>query len=346
MGNEQAFNLSDTYKCVEAMLSVITDLIRADQIYVLSSGDDIKSLVRLVTLYLDHNNYPENNVYNVIASSLFILESIARTKQEEDVLGKELIPIEALVKPLFNYGSNVKFGSKVASEVISSFNTIYTLSSDRTQERMRQVYVEKRIHRTIYDSLLRGGQKVSSEVSHQLYLMQIILMNGFYGHLMCKIDAQDHNSLEYIKELRKIAFDHKKSGVHLSQQTQRAGRFSEDYKVLGFTSHLDPSQDFQKSSTGSLALNLMTYFARKYPEKYISFVLDDSNYCGEGNECPFAACSIRLVELICGILKIGSSTQKGPYLPMFFSVEDFLGVSILIINDFFRSIHALSSNFL
>ena len=325
MGNETALNLADTYKCVEALLSVITDLIRADQVYVLSSDEDVKSLVRLVTLYLDHNNYPSNNVYNVIASSLFILESIARTKQEDDSLGKELIPIEALVKPLFNYGSNVK----IASEVISSFNTIYTLSPDRTQMRMRQVYVEKRIHKTIYDSLLRGGQKVSSEVSHQLYLMQIILMNGFYGHLMCKIDAQDHNSLESIKELRKIAFDHKKSGMHGSQQTQRAGRFSEDYKVLGFTSHLDPSQDFQKSQTGSLALNLMTYFAKRYPEKYIGFVLDNSNYCGEVNECPFAACSIRLVELICGILKVGSSTQKGPYLPMFFSVEDFLGVSIL-----------------
>ena len=319
-------NLADTYKSVDALLSVITDLIRADQTFVLASDDDVSNLVRLVTMYLEHNNYPSAHVYSLIASSLFILESIARIRQEEDVLAKEWIPIEALVKPLFNYGSNVK----VASEVISSFNTIYTLSQERTQARMRDIYVEKKIHKIIYDSLLRGGQKVSSDVSHQLYLMQIILMTGFYGPLMCKIDAQDHNSLESIKELRKIAFDNKKAGMHLVQQTQRAGRFSEDYKILGFTSHLDPSQDFQKSSTGNLALNLMTYFAKRYPEKYISFVLDNSNCCGDINECPFAACSIRLVELICQILKIGSSVHKGPYLPMFFSVEDFLGVSSLL----------------
>ena len=323
-------NLADTYKCVDALLSVITDLIRADQSYVLSSDDDVTNLVRLVTTYLQHNNYSSNNVYSVIASSLFILESIARIRQEDELLAKEWIPIEALIKPLFNYGSNVK----IASEVISSFNTIYTISQERTQARMRTIYVEKKIHRIIYDSLLRGGQKISSDVSHQLHLMQIILMNGFYGHLMCKIDAQDHNSLESIKELRKMAFDNKKAGIHLVHHTQRAGRFSEDYKVLGFTSYLDPSQDFQKSSTGNLALNLMTYFAKRYTEKYISFVLDNSNCCGDVNECPFAACSIRLVELICGILKIGSSVHKGPYLPMFFSVEDFLGVSKLILEVF------------
>ena len=324
MGNEQALNLADTYKCVDALLGVLTDLIRADQAYVLSPYEDVKQLIHLVTMYLDHNNYPTSHVYSVIASSLFILESIARVRQEEDESTKDLeFPSEALVKPLFNYGSNVK----IAAEVISSFNTIYTLSQERTQARMRTTYVEKKIHKIIYDSLLRGGQKVSSDVSHQLYLMQIILINGFYGPLMCKIDAQDHNSLEAIKELRKIAFDNKKGGMHLVQQTQRAGRFSEDYKVLGFTSYLDPSQDFQKSSTGNLALNLMTYFAKRYPEKYISFVLDNSNCCGDVNECPLAACSIRLVELICGILKIGSSIHKGPYLPMFFSVEDFLGVS-------------------
>lgn len=169
MGSQQALNLADTYKCVDALLSVITDLIRADQSYVLSSDADVTNLVRLATTYLEHNNYPTNIVYSVIASTLFILESIARTKQEEDVLMKEIIPIDALVKPLFNYGSNVK----IASEVISSFNTIYTLSHERTQARMRTIYVEKKIHKTIYDSLLRGGQKVSSEVSHQLYLMQV-----------------------------------------------------------------------------------------------------------------------------------------------------------------------------
>ena len=104
MGSQQALNLADTYKCVDALLSVITDLIRADQSYVLSSDADVTNLVRLATTYLEHNNYPTNIVYSVIASTLFTLESIARTKQEEDVLMKEIIPIDALVKPLFNYG--------------------------------------------------------------------------------------------------------------------------------------------------------------------------------------------------------------------------------------------------
>ena len=49
------------------MLSVITDLIRADQSYVLASDADVTTLVRLATTYLEHNNYPTNIVYNVIA---------------------------------------------------------------------------------------------------------------------------------------------------------------------------------------------------------------------------------------------------------------------------------------
>ena len=132
-------------------------------------------MVRLVATYLEHNNYSSSNVYSVLASSLFILESIARIRQENEVLAKEWIPVTALITPLFNYGSNVK----IALEVISSFNTIYTISHERTQARMRAVYVEKKIHRIIYDSLIRGGQKISSAVTHQLHLMQIILMNGF-----------------------------------------------------------------------------------------------------------------------------------------------------------------------
>ena len=310
---------------MDALLSVITDLIRTDQRYVLSSDEDVINLTRHVTKFLEHDKYPSSNAYNVITSSLFILESIARVRQEEETAAlatREWIPVDALMKPLFHYGSN----TKIASEVISSFNTIYSVSQGHTQVRMRTIYVEKRIHKLVYDSMLRSGQKIPGDATHQLHLMQIILMNGFYGPLMSKIDAQDYNSLESIKELRKLAFDNKKGGIPVSQ-SQKPGRFSEDYKILGFTSYLDPSQDFQKSRTGNLALNLMTYFAKRYTEKYISFVLDNSHCCGEVYECPFAACSIRLVELICEILKIGSSVDKSPYLPMFFSVEDFLGVS-------------------
>ena len=89
MGNEQALNLADTYKCVDALLGVLTDLIRADQAYVLSPDEDVKQLIHLVAMYLDHNNYPTSHVYSVLASSLFILESIARVRQEEDEATKD-----------------------------------------------------------------------------------------------------------------------------------------------------------------------------------------------------------------------------------------------------------------
>ena len=289
------------HRCVDALLCVISDLIRADQKHALSSSDDVTTLIRLLSMYLEHGKYPSTNAYSIINSSLFILESIVRSRHGNDeALDKDWFPVTSLVRPLYLYGNNIK----ISAEVLSSFNTIYTISSEATQSQMRDAYVELKLHKIIYQSVLVGGvsgQKIPNEVHHQLHLMQIILMNGFYGNLMCKIDAQDHNSLESIKELRKVAFDGKGGSTnHLAnvQQSQRAGRFSEDYKILGFTSHLNPSQDFQKSYTGSLALNLMTYFAKRYTDKYISFVLDNSNCCGEVTECPFAAFSIKLVDLI------------------------------------------------
>lgn len=76
------------------------------------------------------------------------------------------------------------------------------------------------------------------------------------------------------------------------------GRYSEDYKSLGFNSTRDPTQDFRSVPPGMLALDLMFSFAQNQTDCFSKMTIENSYRIGDNNHaCPFAASSIALTKV-------------------------------------------------
>lgn len=167
--------------------------------------------------------------------------------------------------------------------------------------------------------------------------------------MLTKMDNQDQDAHDKIKELRRIAFD--TEGSNSSDVTARKqGLFAKDYKKLGFKCDINPALDFTETPPGMLALDCMVYFARNHTENYTKVVLENSCRADE-HECPFGRTSVELVKLLCDILRIGDapSEQGQSYHPMFFThdhpFEEFYCACIILLNKTWKEMRATTEDF-
>lgn len=141
--------------------------------------------------------------------------------------------------------------------------------------------------------------QVGAEMAHQLYVLQTLMLSLLEQRMMAKMDPQDQDAHDKIKELRKIAFD--TEGTTSGDITARKqGLFAKDYKKLGFKYDINPALDFTETPPGMLALDCMVYFARNHTEAYTKVVLENSCRADE-HECPFGRTSVELVKLLCEV---------------------------------------------
>ena len=136
-------------------------------------------------------------------------------------------------------------------------------------------------------------------MAHQLYVLQTQILSLLEQRMMTKMDNQDQDAHDKIKELRKIAFDSEGSN-NTDIIARKQGWFARDYKKLGFKYDINPSLDFTETPPGILALDCMVYFARNHTESYTKVVLENSCRADE-HECPFGRTSIALVKLLCEV---------------------------------------------
>lgn len=110
-------------------------------------------------------------------------------------------------------------------------------------------------------------------MAHQLYVLQSLTLAQLESRMNTKMDLQDLDALEKIKELRRIAFDTDGSNILGDSATLRQmGGFSKDYKKLGFKSDINPALDFTETPPGMLALDCMVYFARNHVDAYTKVI--------------------------------------------------------------------------
>lgn len=119
--------------------------------------------------------------------------------------------------------------------------------------------------------------------------------------MMTKMDPQDQDAHDKIKELRRIAFD-TEGGIGIDVTARKQGLYAKDYKKLGFKYDINPALDFTETPPGMLALDCMVYFARNHTENYTKVVLENSCRADE-HECPFGRTSVELVKLLCEVYK-------------------------------------------
>uniref|UniRef100_A0A8D3D535 ELMO domain-containing protein n=1 Tax=Scophthalmus maximus TaxID=52904 RepID=A0A8D3D535_SCOMX len=191
------------------------------------------------------------------------------------------------------------------------------------------------------------NRPIKAEMAHQLYVLQVLTFNLLEERMMTKMDPNDQVQRDIIFELRRIAFDGENDPTGTEK---RKAMYTKDYKMLGFTNHVNPAMDFTQTPPGMLALDNMLYLAKVHQDTYIRIVLENSSR-EDKHECPFGRCAIELTRMLCEILQVGELPNEGcnDYHPMFFTHdrawEEFFCVCIQLLNKTWKEMRATAEDF-
>ncbi|XP_069608337.1 engulfment and cell motility protein 2 isoform X1 [Ranitomeya imitator] len=217
---------------------------------------------------------------------------------------------------------------------------------------MANVFVQKHLRSIILNHIIRGNRPIKTEMAHQLYVLQVLTFNLLEERMMTKMDPNDQAQRDIIFELRRIAFDAESdgSGVSGTGTEKRKAMYSKDYKMLGFTNHVNPAMDFIQTPPGMLALDNMRYLAKFHQDTYVRIVLENSSR-EDKHECPFGRSAIELTKTLCEILQVGELPNEGrnDYHPMFFTheraFEEFFCICIQLLNKTWKEMRATAEDF-
>uniref|UniRef100_A0A8C8G2T5 ELMO domain-containing protein n=1 Tax=Oncorhynchus tshawytscha TaxID=74940 RepID=A0A8C8G2T5_ONCTS len=216
-----------------------------------------------------------------------------------------------------------------------------------SSQEMASTLAQKHLRSIILNHVIRGNRPIKAEMAHQLYVLQVLTFNLLEERMMTKMDPSDQAQRDIIFELRRIAFDGENDP---SGTEKRKAMYTKDYKMLGFTNHVNPAMDFTQTPPGMLALDNMLYLAKLHQDTYIRIVLENSSR-EDKHECPFGRCAIELTRMLCEILQVGELPNEGcnDYHPMFFTHdrawEEFFCVCIQLLNKTWKEMRATAEDF-
>uniref|UniRef100_A0A3P8Z4T6 ELMO domain-containing protein n=1 Tax=Esox lucius TaxID=8010 RepID=A0A3P8Z4T6_ESOLU len=223
----------------------------------------------------------------------------------------------------------------------------HTHPLDQRLTEMASTLAQKHLRSIILNHVIRGNRPIKAEMAHQLYVLQVLTFNLLEERMMTKMDPSDQAQRDIIFELRRIAFDGENDA---SGTEKRKAVYTKDYKMLGFTNHVNPAMDFTQTPPGMLALDNMLYLAKLHQDTYIRIVLENSSR-EDKHECPFGRCAIELTRMLCEVLQVGELPNEGcnDYHPMFFTHdrawEEFFCVCIQLLNKTWKEMRATAEDF-
>ncbi|XP_062479735.1 engulfment and cell motility protein 2 isoform X1 [Pezoporus occidentalis] len=217
---------------------------------------------------------------------------------------------------------------------------------------MANAFAQKHLRSIILNHVIRGNRPIKTEMAHQLYVLQVLTFNLLEERMMTKMDPNDQAQRDIIFELRRIAFDAETDSntVPGSGTEKRKAMYTKDYKMLGFTNHINPAMDFTQTPPGMLALDNMLYLAKFHQDTYIRIVLENSSR-EDKHECPFGRSAIELTRMLCEILQVGELPNEGrnDYHPMFFThdraFEELFAICIQLLNKTWKEMRATAEDF-
>uniref|UniRef100_A0A4W3IZ61 Engulfment and cell motility 2 n=1 Tax=Callorhinchus milii TaxID=7868 RepID=A0A4W3IZ61_CALMI len=242
-------------------------------------------------------------------------------------------------------GSN----QEIQTYAIALINALFLKAPEDRRQEMSSALAQKHLRTIILNHIIRGNRPIKTEMAHQLYVLQVLTFNLLEERMMTKMDPQDQAQRDIIFELRRIAFD-AESDPNSSNVEKRKAMYTRDYKMLGFTNHVNPAVDFTQTPPGMLALDNMLYLAKLHQDTYIRVVLENSSR-EDKHECPFGRSSIELTRMLCEILQVGELPNEGcnEYHPMFFTheraFEEFFYICIQLLNKTWKEMRATSEDF-
>ncbi|XP_065332151.1 engulfment and cell motility protein 1 [Cloeon dipterum] len=285
-------------------------------------------------------NDVSNQDNGVKQSALSILENVILNSDKYPLVEKE-VTIPNLTRHLQSPVAIIRQNG------MALINALFMKADELKRKSLAATLSSKQVRHTIESHILQGGA-VDSDMAHQLYVQQTLLFNLLEPRMHTKMEPQDQDALNKIKEMRRIAFD---TDLENKDSTNKKNStFNKEYKKLGFKCDINPVLDFTETPPGLLALDCMYYFARNQVDNYMKIVLENSCRPDE-HECPFGRTSIELTKLICNILQIGEqpSEQGQTYHPMFFThdhpFEEFFCICIVLLNKTWKEMRATAEDF-
>lgn len=300
------------------------------------------------------NNQASVQDAKVTQCCLSILENIVLNSSKNSHVEKE-ITIPSLISHLQNPHQDII----IQQNAIALINAIFSKADMTKRKTIAATLSSKQVRCVIYENLIGASefsknasdQGLGTELSHQLYVLQTLMLGLLEPKMRQRADSQEQESLEKIKELRKVAFENDNNPNIEVTMRRPLGSYSKDFKKLGFKCEIDPIKDFNEVPPGVLALDCMLYFARNYSEDYTKIVLENSCRADE-HECPFGKTSVELVKLLCDILHIGDppSEQGQTYHPLFFNhdrpFEELFCICIVLLNKTWKEMRATTEDFI
>ncbi|KAG9353389.1 hypothetical protein JZ751_017984 [Albula glossodonta] len=236
---------------------------------------------------------------------------------------------------------------EIQTYAIALINALFLKAPEDRRQEMASTLAQKHLRSIILNHIIRGNRPIKAEMAHQLYVLQVLTFNLLEERMMTKMDPSDQAQRDIIFELRRIAFD----GENDPGGTEkRKAMYTKDYKMLGFTNHVNPAMDFTQTPPGMLALDNMLYLAKLHQDTYTRIVLENSSR-EDKHECPFGRCAIELTRMLCEILQVGELPNEGcnDYHPMFFTHdrawEEFFCVCIQLLNKTWKEMRATAEDF-
>uniref|UniRef100_A0A8C9VBB5 Engulfment and cell motility 2 n=1 Tax=Scleropages formosus TaxID=113540 RepID=A0A8C9VBB5_SCLFO len=287
---------------------------------------------------------------SILQRSLAILESIVLNSHSLYQRVAQEITVGQLIAHL--QVSN----QEIQTYAIALINALFLKApEDRRQcvcafpslQEMASTLAQKHLRSIILNHIIRGNRPIKAEMAHQLYVLQVLTFNLLEERMMTKMDPSDQMQRDIIFELRRIAFD---GDSDPGGTEKRKAMYTKDYKMLGFTNHVNPAVDFTQTPPGMLALDNMLYLARLHQDTYIRIVLENSSR-EDKHECPFGRCAIELTRMLCEILQVGELPNEGcnDYHPMFFTHdrawEEFFCICIQLLNKTWKEMRATAEDF-
>uniref|UniRef100_A0A1B6DW40 ELMO domain-containing protein n=1 Tax=Clastoptera arizonana TaxID=38151 RepID=A0A1B6DW40_9HEMI len=291
------------------------------------------------------NNQASAQDGDVVQASLSILENIVLNSSGKYGHVEKEVTYPNLVMHLQSHNPVIQLNA------IALINALFIKADIAKRKAISATLCSKQVRNVIWTNIIQTSSgQVGTEMAHQLYVLQALSLGLLEQRMNTKMDPQDQDAHDKIKELRRTAFDADNSGSTDNTSRRQMGVFAKDYKKLGFKYDINPALDFTETPPGMLALDCMVYFARNHIDSYTKVVLENSCRADE-HECPFGRTSIELVKLLCEILHIGEppSEQGQNYHPMFFThdhpFEEFFCICIVLLNKTWKEMRATTEDF-
>uniref|UniRef100_A0A673BTT5 Engulfment and cell motility 2 n=1 Tax=Sphaeramia orbicularis TaxID=375764 RepID=A0A673BTT5_9TELE len=211
---------------------------------------------------------------------------------------------------------------EIQTYAIALINALFLKAPEDRRQEMASTLAQKHLRSIILNHVIRGNRPIKAEMAHQLYVLQVLTFNLLEERMMTKMDPNDQAQRDIIFELRRIAFDGENDPTGTEK---RKAMYTKDYKMLGFTNHVNPAMDFTQTPPGMLALDNMLYLAKVHQDTYIRV-----SFCKN-------------------LLFFAANEGCNDYHPMFFTHdrawEEFFCVCIQLLNKTWKEMRATAEDF-